>query len=111
MPYVLSTTGRDPMAPLPNGVTLKATSGNVIAPDGSRVIAVDASGAFAVCSVATPECRPALGIRDDEHVAGWSRPLQAALSGLLAMSAAPDGTFAYRYRRSSAQLYVIKGVQ
>ncbi len=143
--YVLSAAGRDPIALLPDGVTLSATSGNVISPDGSRVIAVDAAGAFVVCTVATPECRPAIGIRDDEHVAGWSadnqsvyvwtqepgrmhvdrvdvgsgrrtlwkaiRPLQPALSGLLSMSASPDGTLAYSYRRSSAQLYVIKGLK
>jgi eukaryotic-like serine/threonine-protein kinase len=143
--YTLSADGRDPNALLPDGVAFSAFSGNVIAPDGSRVIAVDADGAFVVCFVAKPECRPAPGIRDDEQVAGWSadnqsvfvwtqapgrfevdrvdvgsgrrslwktiRPLQPALSGLLGISAAPDGALAYSYRRSSAQLYVIKGLQ
>lgn len=145
VPYLLSADGRDPVELLPQGVTVPARSAGVIAPDGSRVIAVDASGAFVVCSIATPECRPAPGIRAEEQVAGWSadnqsvfvwtqqpgrfdvdrvdvgsgrrtlwktiRPLQPALSGLLSMSAAPDGTLAYSYRRSSAQLYVIKGLQ
>jgi hypothetical protein len=143
--YVLSPAGQDPMALLPDGVTLSATSGNVISPDGTRVIAVDPAGATVLCTVSAPACRPVLGLHVEDIVAGWSadtrsiyvwtqqpgrldvdlidvesgrrstwktiRTLLPTISGLHSVSASPDGTLAYTYRRSSAQLYVIKGLK
>jgi len=39
------------------------------------------------------------------------RPLQAAVSGMGEMFAAPDGTLVYSYSRSRTQLYVIRGLK
>jgi hypothetical protein len=68
--YVLSAAGRDPAALLPAGVTLRG--GNVISPDGTRVVAVDATGQFVVCTIAAPSCRPMSGMRDGDVVSGWA---------------------------------------
>ncbi len=39
------------------------------------------------------------------------KPLQAALSGINTVIAAPDGTLAYGYSHDASQLYVIKGLK
>jgi eukaryotic-like serine/threonine-protein kinase len=70
--YVISAAGRDPVALLPAGVTLRGTGNNLISPDGSRIVAVDAAGQFMACTIATPACRPVPGMRDGDVVAGWS---------------------------------------
>ena len=74
--YVLSAAGRDPVALLPAGVTLRGTvrgtGNNLISPDGSRLVAVDAAGQYVMCTIATPVCRPVPGTRDGDEVAGWS---------------------------------------
>jgi eukaryotic-like serine/threonine-protein kinase len=67
---VLSPDGRDPVALLPEGMTLIGDS--LISPDGSRMVATDADGRLMVCTFAAPACRPLPGAREGEGVAGWS---------------------------------------
>jgi eukaryotic-like serine/threonine-protein kinase len=73
--YVLSAAGRGPVKVLPAGVTLHG--GNLISPDGSRVIAVDAAGQFVVCTIATPGCRPVAGTHDGDVMSGWAADNQS----------------------------------
>jgi DNA-binding beta-propeller fold protein YncE len=68
--YALSPEGRDPVVLLPEGTILSGN--NLISPDGSRVIAVNAAGSLVACTIATPGCRPVPGAQDDDQVAGWS---------------------------------------
>ena len=73
--YVLSAAGRDPVAVLPAGMTLHGS--NLISPDGSHVVAVDAAGQFVVCTIATPGCRPMAGTRDGDFMSGWAADSQS----------------------------------
>jgi hypothetical protein len=67
---VFSASGRDPVALLPADVTLRGN--NLISPNGSRLVAVDATGQFVVCTIAMPVCRPLPNTRDGDEVGGWS---------------------------------------
>jgi hypothetical protein len=75
--YMLSAAGRDPVGLLPAGVTLHGS--NLISPDGSRVVAVDALGQFVMCTIATPMCRPVAGTREGDVVSGWAADGQSVL--------------------------------
>jgi hypothetical protein len=68
--YALSPQGRDPVALLPEGMTVSGN--NLISPDGSRILAIDADERLSVCTFAAPACRPVPGVREGEDVAGWS---------------------------------------
>jgi hypothetical protein len=68
--YALSSEGRNPVALLPEGVTVSGN--NLISPDGSRIIAIDADGKHVVCTFTAPACRPVPDMREGEDVAGWS---------------------------------------
>ncbi len=70
--HVVSATGRDPKPFLPDGVTLPDSGNNLISPDGSRIVAADASGRIVLCTIAAPACTPVPSMEDGYELAGWS---------------------------------------
>ncbi len=86
--HVLSPEGRSPVALLPEGNVLRG--GNLFSPDGSSIVAIDALGKLAVCTLAASACRPLTGARDDDEVAGWSA----------------DGKSVFVYRKQSIPVQV-----
>jgi hypothetical protein len=141
--YTLSANGGVPIPLLPEG--LRLIGANVIAPDGSRIVAVNAQGQLLMCTLVTCACTAVAGVRSDDHVAGWSadgsslfvaagnsapvqvdllqistgrrtpwktiRPRQAAVTGLLGITATTNGAILYGYSRTRTELYVIRGLR
>jgi hypothetical protein len=70
--FVRSAAGGDLVPLLPAGVTLLGT--NLISPDGSRIMAVDAAGRIVLCTVSTsvPACAPIAGVREGDVASGWT---------------------------------------
>jgi Tol biopolymer transport system component len=68
--YAVSPDGGNPVVALPDGISLRGD--NLISPDGSRIVGIDASGQLEVCALASSACRPLPGAHDREDVAGWS---------------------------------------
>ncbi|MEI6667540.1 MAG: protein kinase [Acidobacteriota bacterium] len=70
--FILSADGRQITTLLPGGVTLPVMGTNLISPDGSRIVAVDAAGKVVTCTITKPVCHPVAGTLDGDNVAGWS---------------------------------------
>ncbi len=67
--YAVPAGGGTPEALLPAGIGLSGH--NLISPDGTRIVALDADDRRLVCELATSSCQPLEGIQADEEVAGW----------------------------------------
>jgi hypothetical protein len=65
---VVSPVGRDPVALLPAGVSVRGH--NPIAPDGSRIVARDSGDRLVVCSITPSACQPLPGTQVDDDMAG-----------------------------------------
>jgi hypothetical protein len=68
--FLLSAAGRDAAPLLPAGLALSGF--NVIAPDGSRLVAMDGTRQLLVCTVTAPSCRPLPGTRAGDVMSGWN---------------------------------------
>ncbi len=93
---ILTADGQDPTPLFPAGIAVPEFRGRTgfsgISPDGTRMVAADATGKPVLCMIGTGKCEPIRGMDDNESPAGWS----------------PDGSNLLVYQKKPGEIEIHK---